>query len=204
MSELELLNLVQSSLRKAAQGEQVTSAEFSAWREFHRAHNPVIRAVVKRSATPAVDVDDLAQEVWLRLAHDLPSFKLDPARGTLGGFVVTVARRCTHKIAHRRLWLRAAALSDELAASLLDRQGSPSPEFEEEEYRGRLRQARETVRSGLPELSRTVLDMHLEQEKSVLEIAFALKMSEGAVRMRLFRALRRIRHHVRRQGLVPS
>jgi DNA-directed RNA polymerase specialized sigma24 family protein len=83
MSELELLNLIQSSLGKAARGEEVTPVESWACDELYHAQDPVIRAVVKRAATPSVDVDDLAQEVWLVLTRRLRNLKLDPSRGTL-------------------------------------------------------------------------------------------------------------------------
>ena len=59
--------------------------------EFGLAQDPVIRNILKRGTTAAVDADNLTQEVWLLLTRRMLNFELDPARGTLDAWVATVA-----------------------------------------------------------------------------------------------------------------
>jgi RNA polymerase sigma factor (sigma-70 family) len=204
MSETALLDQIKSYLTAQANGAAATPEERSAWHDFYHAHDPLIRANVKHARTSAVDVDDLAQEVWLRLSRDLLRLKLDPDRGTLDARIGTIARRCAGKFARRSRRRPEPMMGDEFAAMLLDPREGPLSGFEKEEYRRQLWNARESVRSGLNDVSRQMLDMRLEQERSVPEIASALNISEGAAKMRLFRALRELRDLLRKQGLAPS
>jgi len=72
-----------------------------AWDEFYRTFNPLIRVLVRKYAHRLADVDDLMQEVWIALADELPDFQQDPSRGTLQGWVVTLACHVAAKEAHR-------------------------------------------------------------------------------------------------------
>lgn len=91
MSDFELLSQIQSYLAALARGAKATPEAESAWREFHRVHDPMIRALARRGATAVVDAYDLTQEVWIMLSRDLLKLTLDPARGSLDALLATVA-----------------------------------------------------------------------------------------------------------------
>ncbi|MFI5459011.1 MAG: sigma-70 family RNA polymerase sigma factor [Isosphaerales bacterium] len=88
-SDQKRVNLIRSFL--AAPDGCASAAAVLAWNAFYRAYNPLIRVVVRKYAGRRVDVDDLTQEVWIALTNELPDFQQDPARGTLSGWVATVA-----------------------------------------------------------------------------------------------------------------
>jgi RNA polymerase sigma-70 factor (ECF subfamily) len=96
----------------------------------------------------------------------------------------------------RREEISVAHLPDEslmqLAQRLVARGSSPSARLQREDVGRRVR----AVLAGLPERDREVLAMrHLEQ-LSVAEIAAALGVSEGAVKVRHVRALERLRQRL--------
>jgi hypothetical protein len=60
-----------------------------AWRSFHRQWEPLIRRMTAdacRHAMPAVDHDDLVQEVWQEIVTKLPKMRYAPHLGGLSGW----------------------------------------------------------------------------------------------------------------------
>lgn len=87
--------LVQAFLR----GEGRASSEI--WDRFH----PLVRRILFRAVGPGHDVDDLAQEVFLRLYRKLPSLR-DP--GSLRSFVLAITTRVVQgelRVRWVRRWL---------------------------------------------------------------------------------------------------
>ena len=61
-----------------------------------------------------------------------------------------------------------------------------------------------TARAAMSELSAQIVVMRLKDERSIPDIADALHVSEGVVKIRLFRAVQELRVLPRSQGLEPS
>jgi RNA polymerase sigma factor (sigma-70 family) len=201
MSELELLNLIQSSLGKAARGEEVTSVESWACDELYHAQDPVIRAVVKRAATPSVDVDDLAQEVWLVLTRRLRNLKLDPSRGTLDAWVATVARRHCSKVVRRRSWHHDEPLTAEMVSLLLDPNAGPSAELEQEQRRQQVKAAIAELCKGEPTRNRQIIVRYWLEGQPPAAIAAELDLSSDSVGAVLRRARLKLAKLLRQAGM---
>jgi DNA-directed RNA polymerase specialized sigma24 family protein len=114
------LKLVQSFLTAPARGVCPTSDEMAAWILFHRAHTILIRAVLKQSGLRSYEADDLVQQVWIVLLKRLPTWQFDPATGTLGGYIGTIAARLARRHVRRRAKRPIGIFTAEVESILLD------------------------------------------------------------------------------------
>ena len=93
---------------------------------FCRTHDAMIECVVRKYTIPWAELDDLIQEVWTALLSELPGFQLDPARGPLRAWVLSVAHHAAAKEARRLSRDRADVLTPEAAAALVDPRPGPA------------------------------------------------------------------------------
>jgi RNA polymerase sigma-70 factor (ECF subfamily) len=155
-----------------------------------------------RRLLPRIDASDVVQDVMVEAAQRLPEYLRERPmpfypwlRQLAWDRLIDLKRR--HVQAQRRSILReepdVLALPDESAAELAERLilsgSSPSEQMLREEARERVRLALDR----LPALYRDVLELrHLEQ-LSVAETAAVLGVSDGTVKTRHVRALKRLR-----------
>jgi len=198
MSDLERRNRIKS-LPVAPPGSASCDGT-AAWDDFVRTHDPMIRAVVRKYAASSADCDDLSQEVWEALARELPGFNLDPARGTLRGWVATVAHRIASREARRMSRHPTESLTAELTALLLDPSPEPANVLERGLDQAQVRAILADPGSRIPEVSQWIIVMHCIEDRSVPQIAAELRLSEHCVEMRLNRALKKLRDLLRRRG----
>jgi RNA polymerase sigma-70 factor (ECF subfamily) len=193
-SEMEAL------VQRANRGDRAARAELL---ERHRQFLLRIVALrMDRRLAPRVDASDIVQETMARAARDLSDYLRRPGVP----FSVWLRQIASERLADvHRLHIRSQRRSVtreepggiplpdesviELAQRLLAGGSSPSRRMIRDEERKRLRAAL----ASLPERDREILVMrHLEQLENS-EIAAVLSISEGAVRVRHVRALRRLR-----------
>ncbi len=142
-------------------------------------------------------LEDLAQEVFLRLYRALPAFRGEALLTTyLYRIVVNVAQDEWKR--RRRDDRPLVSISDDEAA-WEDRLPHPSRNAEEllEE-----REFQHLVESQLQQLSaieRTVLVLYHQEERSYDQIADALKMPIGTVRTHLHRGRKKLRESIQRE-----
>ena len=110
MSDLDTLNRIQSFLAAPAGGRRASDIEVVAWEDFFQIHDPLIRSTVKRRDISDSDLDDLVQDIWAILIKRLPKLELDPSRGTLHGWVISVTRHHASRYNRRRMRRRHEAL----------------------------------------------------------------------------------------------
>jgi RNA polymerase sigma-70 factor (ECF subfamily) len=155
-----------------------------------------------RRLAARIDSGDIVQEALLDAARKLPDYLAQPAlpfyawlRGLAWERLVKAHRR--HLGAHKRDANREQAgllaLPDEsaleLARRLIDPGTSPSQHLLRAEQRGRVQEAL----AALGERDREVLVLRYLEQLSTREIAAAMGVSEGAVKVRHLRALERLR-----------
>jgi RNA polymerase sigma-70 factor (ECF subfamily) len=168
---------------------------------YHRRHPSIFRFAVHMSGNVAV-AEDVTQEVFMALIRDAKRF--DPARGTLGGFLLGVARNHLRKRWEQdRRSVPLAEDADELGHTLAGPVGSANGNkkvgsngngsnafrnshdvFTSLETVGRVRQAIRT----LPETYREAVVLCDLEEMSYEEAAEVLDCPVGTVRSRLHRA----------------
>jgi len=68
-----------------------------AWQVFHERYGELIRDYGRRRGLQASDCDDLLQTVLLSLTKALPAFRYDPEKGSLRGYLKTIALRAIFK-----------------------------------------------------------------------------------------------------------
>ncbi len=135
---------------------------------------------------PLADVaEDLTAETFLKVVRAADRF--DPARGTAKGWILTVARNVLVD------WRRRARLRRYLTLGTLHdlAYDAPSPEerlLREEEV-GHLLDAVAT----LADADRELIGLRYGSGLDTAEVARILGISEGSVRTRLWRVLRRLR-----------
>jgi RNA polymerase sigma-70 factor, ECF subfamily len=183
---------------------RATSQDPNAWDDFFLAHDPLIQSVVKKCARCRAEFDDVCQEVRLALSQELPGFRLDPARGTLHGWIATVARRVARRRSEQMSKHPTEALTEESAARLRDPRPGPPALLVRRRERARLRAILDQPNPQIPERSRRIIIMHYIEGRSLAQIALELGLSVHCVEMRLSRALKRLHDLLSRNGFEPA
>ena len=151
---------------------------------------PVVRAFARRRVTTTEAVDEFTQDVLLVLVEALTAGKLEqPER--LPGFVLGICRNLARERARQRE--RRAALLDEYAADLagLALEVPDKPTYEILHL--------EDCLSSLSQRAREVVRLSYMEAKSHGEIAQALSLSEGNVRVLRHRTLGALRECLSRR-----
>ena len=175
-------------------------------------HRPKLRRMVairfNRRLAARVDPSDVVQESLAEAAARLPEYVRDRPlpfypwlRRIAADRLADAGRRHLH--AGRRSVGReeAEGLPDESVMALADRllapHSSPSARLRRQERRDRVRSAL----AALPDRDREVLVLRYLEDLSTADTAAVLGVGEGAVKMRLVRALQRLRDHLDEEDL---
>lgn len=146
---------------------------------------PRLHGFFLRSLSEPAAADDLLQQTFLNIHRARRSFRpLSPLRGWLFG----IAAHALHDELRRRKRAPLASESEQESVALEAAADAPLP-VEMQERAGAVRAALER----LPESQRAVLYLHRFEEMSFAEIAGVLGTSEGAIKLRAFRAYERLR-----------
>jgi RNA polymerase sigma-70 factor (ECF subfamily) len=162
--------------------------------EVH-AHEPSLRAVLRRSVSSLADVDDLVQESFARV---LKARDKRPIRSTKS-FLFAVARNAMHDLFRRRAIANMVSITETDSLNVLDdRPGVVDLVIRKQEL-GLLAEA---VRS-LPERCRQVFLLRKIQNLSQREIASRLSISENTVESLVAKGARRCADYMRAHGVGP-
>jgi RNA polymerase sigma factor (sigma-70 family) len=175
----------------------------SAFGELLDRYEGRIVRLLGRFTRDASEVEDLAQEVFVKVFRKLHTFQQDSGLYTwIYRIAVNTANDELSRSGRRRLRL----VEDEatLDASLSERRrgdGAAEPLLEEE-----VRRATREVLDDLPEKYRTILVLREYEDLAYHEIADVLGISMGTVESRLFRARQRFKDALTRRypELVPG
>ncbi len=172
---------------------------------FRQFQGEVYRWIVRIVRNPAA-AEDLTVETFWRIYRAHARF--DPTR-SFGAWARRIATNAA--LDHLRTARREVSLPENLshgsipqrgthrALSLSNGQGTPPDSAVQQDVRNRIERAfRE-----LPAKLRVVATLALIEEKPYEEIAEALGISVGAVKTRVFRAVRRLREKLKRMGVEP-
>jgi RNA polymerase sigma factor (sigma-70 family) len=149
---------------------------------FRRHYGQVYAFVRRRSASEA-DAEDIAAEVFADAAEALDRFR--PGASPVLAWLYTVARRRLADEARRRSRIAPLAVHE-------------PPEYG--------RDVAAVLRRGIAELpasQRAVVVLKLIEGRSFREVAERVGTSEAACKMRLARALERLRDHLEEEGVEP-
>ncbi|HEY6338151.1 MAG TPA: RNA polymerase sigma factor [Candidatus Sulfotelmatobacter sp.] len=167
--------------------------EIDAFEELFRRHqSEVYRWILRIVRDPAI-AEDLTVETFWRIHRSHARF--DPGRS-----FEAWARRIASNAAldHLRSSPCEVALPEHFSDRQLPQQALPNPGISLE-----LRQKTARAFARLPPKLRIAATLALIEEQPYKEIAEALGISTGAVKLRVFRALRLLRKTLQRQGIEP-
>jgi RNA polymerase sigma-70 factor (ECF subfamily) len=164
-----------------------------------REHQGMVFRTLTRLTGPGVQVEDLAQEVFLRLYRALPEFRGDAALSTyLYRIVVNVAQdEWKRRRKERAVIASAPAVEDESDAvwiesfagdELTEHARNPEQKMADAEVQA----AVESALRELPEMERAVLVLYHQEECSYEGIAAALGLPINTVRTHLHRGRKRL------------
>jgi RNA polymerase sigma-70 factor (ECF subfamily) len=168
--------------------ERCRAQDPAAFRSFVLRYQSTVFALLSRIVGPGTQVQDLAQEAFLRAYRAFPSFELDgPAR--VSTWLLTIAVRLALNARKKSARISAMPLTD--AAIVQD---STTPEIE----RARRELGRAIARAAdeLSDDQRASFVLAEFHGMSLADIAAALEIPEGTVKTRLFRARAHLRERL--------
>lgn len=173
----------------------------SAWREFSDLYAPLVYRFARRKGLQDADAADLLQDVFRKLAVELPRFEYDPRRGAFRSWLFTILRqqladflgRKSHETAQPAEWaIQAGAGSEPMSAA-------GDEEIWNREWQQQLlewsmhRVQREFGPVTWMAFVRTALD-----GEAVESVSQELSMTAGAIYVAKSRVLSRIKEEIRR------
>jgi RNA polymerase sigma-70 factor (ECF subfamily) len=165
-----------------------------------RDHQTMVFSTLMRLTGSREHIDDLAQEVFLRLYRALPAFRGEALLSTyLYRIVANVAQDEWKR--RRRDDRPLVSFSDE-EADWEDRLPHPSPDAEQQFAERQFQYSVEQQLQQLSPVERTVLVLYHQEERSYEQIAHSLQLPIGTVRTHLHRGRKKLREGIQRQQAV--
>jgi RNA polymerase sigma-70 factor (ECF subfamily) len=165
------------------------AGEPAALRAFVECHQRAVFALLSRIVGRHPDVEDLAQETFLRAIRALPAFNGDGA-ARLSTWLLTIATRLALDVCRKRTREQRSSLAAEPVSA-------STPEHEAQ--RSQLRDAIASAIGELPSDQRAAFVLAEFHGFAIEDIATALQTRTGTIKTRLFRARaklsRALAHH---------
>jgi RNA polymerase sigma factor (sigma-70 family) len=156
-----------------------------------REHQNMVFGMLVRLTGTREHVDDLAQEVFLRLYRALPSFRGEALLTTyLHRIVVNVAQDEWKR--RKREDARSTSIQDE-ESGWADRLVHPAPNAEQQLSTHQFQQRVEEELDKLSAVERSILVLYHQEERSYQQIAESLRLPIGTVRTHLHRGRHKLR-----------
>jgi RNA polymerase sigma-70 factor, ECF subfamily len=166
--------------------------DLNAFETLFRLHQRRVFGWVLRMVRNPAAAEEIVIEAFWRIYRAHARF--DPARG----FEAWARRIATHAaVDYLRTRRPEVELTAEMGAAL------PAPSRADPAIAFELRRATAMAFAKLPATLRVAATLAVIEERPQKEIAEALGISVGAVKLRVFRALRLLRKELMRQGITP-
>ena len=162
-----------------------------------REQQTLVFRTLHRLTGPGPHLEDLAQEVFLRLFRALPDFRGDAQLSTyLYRITVNVSQDEWKR--RRRDDRSHVSLSDETSA-WEERLAHPDRNAEQQIEEREFQQAVDEQLQLLSQIERTILILYHQEERSYEQISYALGMPIGTVRTHLHRGRKKLREAIQQR-----
>jgi RNA polymerase sigma-70 factor (ECF subfamily) len=162
-----------------------------------RDHQVMVFSTLIRLTGSREHIEDLAQEVFVRLHRALPAFRGESLLSTyLYRIVANVAQ---DEWKRRRRDERPLVSFSEEESDWEDRLPHPGPDAEQQFAERQFRYSVEEQLQRLSPIERAVLVLYHQEERSYEQIAQSLKLPIGTVRTHLHRGRKKLREGIQRQ-----
>lgn len=166
---------------------RAAGSDQEAWDELVERYSPLVWSICGRYRLGRHDIEDVAQNVWLRLVEQIGNLR---APAALPGWLATTTQRECLRVLHRQY--RVVPVPDELPPALDDM------EIEQEIVLAERNAALRAAFAELPPRCRQLLSMLLrDPPRPYAEISAVLEIRIGSIgpqRARCLQRLRRSRH----------
>jgi RNA polymerase sigma-70 factor (ECF subfamily) len=153
----------------------------TAWEQFYRTYDPLLRRFAIACHVPVPDLNDCAQQVWVVLLARLRSFRYDPRRGRFRCWLYTLVRNKAADLLRGRSQHPSALLGCRAAAVLRSRDGDPAAEYERRRRQVVVRRVLTELRRRVPERCYRVLYLRYVEGRTVGETAATLGLTPAQV-----------------------
>ncbi len=180
--------------------EKCVQGDRSAFEKLIKLYERKVFGLIYQTTRSPDMVEDLAQEVFVKVYFSLPQFRLDASfdawlyRITLNHcYDYLRKKQSTPQVLESELTEEESQLFENISAPV----ASPSTDSAQ---RLEMRQLAEKLLSLLHPLDRSLLVLKEVEELSVEELARIFKTSKSAIKLRLFRARNRLREESQKLG----
>lgn len=179
--------------------ERAQAGDHDAFTGLLRRHQRRVFSLIGNLLRQPAEVEDVAQQVFLKMYLALPKFDFRAAFST---WLYRIAvNECYDRLRRQRA-LKSPAGREIPVAELAELERLPAPpggsEYSDVARQAELRQLVEELFRRLPAEDRLVLTLKELEGFSIQEIARVLELKENTVKVRLFRARRRLLETYRR------
>jgi RNA polymerase sigma-70 factor (ECF subfamily) len=161
----------------------------ASWEEFHRLYRRLVYGRARRAGLPHADAEDVAQEVFQRVAETIQDFDLNPERGSFRGWLMKLTQwRIADKFEHNRKLpgLPPAPRDDTGSARTATIERVPAPLDDEDEWDRDWQQ--HVLAAAVERVARQVkprhfqaFDLYVLQHWPVLRVSAELKINPASV-----------------------
>ena len=160
----------------------------ASWEEFHRLYRRLIYGRARRSGLSHEDAEDVAQDVFKRVAETIKDFDTNPERGSFRGWLMKLTHwRIADKFESRKkLPEKIPAPRDDSATGTGTIERVPAPVDDEDEWDREWQQhilaaAAERVARQVKPRHYQIFDLYVLKHSPVLRVAADLKVSAASV-----------------------
>ena len=177
-------------------------ADAEAWFQFCEIYEPLILRIARSRGLQAADANDLAQDVFVRIAKSVQRWEPDPDRGSFRGWIGTIARNLTIDFL-RREKRKPVSANDPAMQNVTDR--CAESDFYDAEYEKQLfAWAAEKIKPTFKPQTWQAFWRTAVDQQSVADVAQSLELSTGAVYMARSRVIAKLRQTVERINEASS
>jgi RNA polymerase sigma factor (sigma-70 family) len=161
----------------------------ASWEEFYRLYHKLVFSLALRSGLTRVEAEEVAQDVFKRVAETIHDFESNPARGTFRGWLMNLTRwRVADKFRERPKGQQQAGRREpgDDRTSTIDRvpdANTPAPDagWEEEWQKHVLDAAFSRLAKRVPAHHYQAFELYSRQGWSVLKVAKELSLNPATV-----------------------
>lgn len=175
----------------------------ASWAEFHRLYRRLIYGRARRAGLSHADAEDVAQDVFKRVAETIRDFDANPARGSFRGWLMQLTRWRIADQFERRQRLAGAAHSSggDVSAPAGAIEQLPAPADNEDEWDREWRQhilaaAAERLARQVKPRQFQIFDLYVLQGWPLLRVTQELRVSPASVYVIAHRLRRRLKAEV--------
>jgi len=177
----------------------------ASWEEFHRLYRRLVYGRARRAGLSHADAEDVAQDVFKRVAETIKDFDLNPERGSFRGWLMKLTQwRIADKFESLRHPAAPAAVVDvDPATGGAAIESVPAPVADEDEWDREWQQhliaaAAERVARQVNPRHFQVFDLYVLQHWPVLRVANELRVNPASVYLIGHRLTKRLKAEVAR------